>query len=88
MPHECLYLFGVVALLDPQGSAGVAQGVQAVFSDPCLHRRAGRIQGLFLSRHACLNLDRPETTVDQVGIGFDFPDAVRENQPKVTLGAE
>ena len=33
LTHERLYVLGIVAFLDPQGSAGAAQGVQAVFCD-------------------------------------------------------
>jgi hypothetical protein len=88
MTHEGLYLLGVVPLFDPQRSAGVAQGVQTLFGDGHQHRQAGIIHGLSLDGYGGSNLDRSETAVDQIGVALDLADAVRENQPKVTLGAE
>lgn len=39
--HQNLDLLGVVALLDPEGGAGVAEGVKAVFAH-CGDRRLSR----------------------------------------------
>ena len=85
MPHEGLYLLRVVALLDPQRGARVAQGVQAIFGNGDQDRRTSVVLGLFLSRHAGRDLDRSEATIDQVGIGLDFANPVWKNEIKIAL---
>ena len=86
MPHQGLYLLGVMALFDPQGGAGVSEGVQPILSYRNRRGLAGIIKGRFLRYYAHRNLDRGKSAVDEVGVGLDLADPVRENKTKITFG--
>jgi len=76
MPHELLDALGVHAVLDPQRSAGVTQGVQAVLS-----------RVLFVSDSSGL-LKRSEAVFDYVGVGLDLAATIRKNESEIALRAD
>ena len=75
MAHELLNALRVHAVLNPQGSAGVAEGVHPVL-------RTARA-----ADHASGHLNRSKAVFDYVGVRFDLAAAIWENETEITLGA-